>query len=203
MEQRLNFNYFYKNSILAEIKNHFQMKKRLVFIFTLVSFTFQAQESLDDLLKHYNDNGVPYISVEELAMPKTEAIIFDSREPKEYKVSHIKDAICVGYDYFNLDSIQKRYPNKGEKIVVYCSLGIRSETVGEKLKKAGYTNVYNLYGGIFEWKNKDFTVIDSKNKETEKIHTFNKDWSKWLNKGVKIYEIDSTQSKKKNKKKKN
>jgi len=33
---------------------------------------------------------------------------------------------------------------------VYCSLGIRSEVIAKKLKKAGYTNVFNLYGGIFE-----------------------------------------------------
>ena len=60
---------------------------------------------------------------------------------------------------------------------MYCSLGIRSETVGEKLKAAGYTNVYNLYGGIFEWKNKDFTVLDAEEKETNEVHTFNKYWS--------------------------
>ena len=137
------------------------MKTSILYIFALCSFFGFSQESLDDLLKQYNKNTVPYISVQELAMPKTDAILFDSREPKEYKVSHLKDAVCVGYDNFDIASVEKQYPNKDEKIVVYCSLGIRSETVGEKLKKAGYTNVYNLYGGIFEWKNKDFSIIDS------------------------------------------
>ena len=173
------------------------MKYILIIIFTFFSTESIAQKTLDDLLKQHNDNGVPYISVEELAMPKTKAIIFDSREPKEYKVSHLKDAVCVGYDNFNIASVEKLYPNKNEKIVVYCSLGIRSETVGEKLKKAGYTNVYNLYGGIFEWKNKAFTVIDSEKKETEKVHTFNKAWSKWLEKGEKIYETEKKVNKKK------
>ena len=107
----------------------------------------------------------------------------------------------VGYDNFDIASVEKQYPNKDDKIVVYCSLGIRSETVGEKLKKAGYTNVYNLYGGIFEWKNKDFSVIDSEEKETEKVHTFNKDWSKWLEKGEKIYEEEPKAEKRKKLKK--
>jgi len=71
---------------------------------------------------------------------------------------------------------------------VYCSLGIRSEDIAEKLKKAGYNNVLNLYGGIFEWKNKDFTVYNSEGTQTEKIHTFSKEWSKWLTKGIKVYE---------------
>jgi len=180
------------------------MKNTLFYIFALISVFSYSQNTLDKLLKKYNDNGVPYITVEELAMPKTEAILLDSREPKEFKVSHIKGATCVGYDNFDIASIEKQYPNKDEKIVVYCSLGIRSETVGEKLKKAGYTNVYNLYGGIFEWKNKDKIVIDSQEKETEKVHTFNKDWSKWLNKGEKIYEkeVKAKEEKPKRKKKK-
>ncbi len=164
------------------------MKNTIFYIFVLISTLSHSQETLSELLKQYNDNGIPYISVEELAMPKTKAIILDSRETREYEVSHLKDAICVGYDNFNIDSIQKLYPHKDEKIVVYCSLGIRSETIGEKLKKAGYTNVFNLYGGIFEWKNKGFPVLDPEGKATEKIHTFNKDWSKWLEKGEKIYE---------------
>ena len=81
---------------------------------------------MSDLLKKHNSRSIPYISVQELAMPKTEAIILDAREPKEYDTSHIKDAICVGYDFFELDSITKKVPNKDAKIVVYCSLGIRS-----------------------------------------------------------------------------
>lgn len=166
------------------------MKNNLFYIFVFICFIGNSQDSLESLLKKYNDNGVPYISVEELAMPKTEAIIFDTREPKEYKVSHLKDAICVGYNYFDISSIEKLYPNKDEKIVVYCSLGIRSETIGETLKKAGYTNIYNLYGGIFEWKNKNFSIVDSEEKETNKVHTFNKSWSKWLEKGEKIFEVD-------------
>jgi len=154
-----------------------------------------AQETIADLLKQHNNKGVPYISVQELAMPKTKAIVFDSREPKEYKVSHIKDAICVGYDNFDMASIKNLYPNTNKKIVVYCSLGIRSETIGKKLKKAGYTNVYNIYGGIFEWKNKGFSIIDSEHNETNKVHTFNKAWSKWLIKGEKIYDIEERKEK--------
>lgn len=163
------------------------MKKSLYIIFALITLIGNAQNSLEDLLKKYNDNDVPYITVEELASPKTQAIIFDTREPKEFKVSHLENAVCVGYDNFDIAKVEKLHPNKNKKIVVYCSLGIRSETIGKKLMKAGYTNVYNLYGGIFEWKNKNFIVIDSEEKETNKVHTYNRDWSKWLKKGEKVF----------------
>ena len=80
------------------------------------------------------------------------------------------------------------FKNKNSKIVVYCSLGVRSEDVAEKLKKAGYSNVYNLYGGIFEWKNNDLEVLNLNEKPTDSIHIYSKAWSKWLKKGVKVYE---------------
>lgn len=147
-----------------------------------------AQKSIDKLLDTYNKHSIPYISVQELAMPKTKALLLDSRELKEYQVSHLKNAIHVGYDHFNLDSIQQKITNKHTEIVVYCSVGIRSETIGNKLKQAGYTNVKNLHGGIFEWKNNNFTVYNRFNKETDSIHTFSKIWSKWLHKGIKVYE---------------
>ncbi len=147
-----------------------------------------AQETLSRLLKQHNSHSIPYISVQELAMPKTNAIILDAREPEEYNTSHLKNAICIGYDFFELDSVQKKIPNKEDQIVVYCSLGIRSESIGIKLKDAGYKNVLNLYGGIFEWKNNNYKVFDSTEIETEKVHTLNKEWSKWLIKGIKVYE---------------
>ncbi|MHB0754769.1 rhodanese-like domain-containing protein [Polaribacter sp. M15] len=163
------------------------MKKILILFLIISSATF-GQKKLDKLLHKWNKRNVPYMSVETLALPKTNAILLDAREEKEYQVSHLKDAIYVGYDNFNLKKIINKLPkDKNAKIVVYCSLGIRSETVAYKLIKAGYTNVYNLYGGIFEWKNANFKVIDTLGKPTENIHTFNKEWSKWLKKGKKVY----------------
>ena len=72
--------------------------------------------------------------------------------------------------------------------MVYCSVGIRSESIADSIKKAGYYNIENLYGGIFEWKNNNFPVYNSAQKETDSIHTYNKTWSKWLKKGIKVYE---------------
>jgi len=164
------------------------MKKHILIVTLLLisSFGF-AQKSISKLLKKHNTESVPYISVQELAMPNAETIILDSRELKEYEVSHIKNAIPVGYDHFNIKTVEEQVTDKSKTIVVYCSVGIRSENIGEKLKDAGYTNVYNLFGGIFEWKNNDFTVYDTNDEPTENVHTFSKEWSKWLTKGKKVY----------------
>ena len=162
--------------------------KKILILFLVVSSTTFGQKKLDKLLDKWNTRNVPYISVETLAMPKTDAILLDAREENEFNISHLENAICVGYDNFKIkETIAKLPKDKNAKIVVYCSLGIRSETVAHKLIKEGYTNVYNLYGGIFEWKNANFKVIDTLGKSTEKVHTFNKSWSKWLKKGEKVY----------------
>lgn len=162
--------------------------KKLAFFFLLISLNSFSQKNLKQLLKKYNTENVPYISVADL-QKETKVILLDAREPIEFEVSHLKNAICVGYDFFKLEDTLKKLPqNKNAKIVVYCSLGIRSKDIAKQLQKAGYTNVFNLYGGIFEWKNQNNTVVNKQNNPTEKVHTFNKEWSKWLHKGEKIYE---------------
>ncbi len=165
-----------------------KMKKAIYYIVLLFSISVFSQESLNDLLNRLNNKAIPYISVQELAMPKTQAVILDAREKIEYDVSHIKNSFFVGYDDFNLNTVSNKIKDKQQKIVVYCSLGVRSEDIAERLKKAGYQNVFNLYGGIFEWKNHGFDVVDENEKETESVHAFSKEWSKWLTNGIKVYE---------------
>lgn len=161
--------------------------KKLWILFLITSTVTFGQEKLDKLLDTWNKRNVPYISVETLAMLKSDAILLDAREQKEYDVSHLEDAVYVGYNKFNLKKTIPKLPkDKNTKIVVYCSLGIRSETVAHKLINAGYTNVYNLYGGIFKWKNSDFQVVDTLGQPTEKVHAFDKKWGKWLKKGEKV-----------------
>ena len=64
--------------------------------------------------------------------------------------------------------------------MLYCSIGYRSEKVGEKLQRLGYTKVYNLYGSIFESVNVGNEVVDQNGKKVKKVHTYNKDWSQWV-----------------------
>ncbi len=149
-----------------------------------------AQEPLNDLLRKYNQHHVPYISVTELRMlqHQKKVVIFDSREKREYDVSHIPNANYIGNKNFSSKDISENFPDKNIQIVVYCTIGIRSETISKKLADAGYTNIKNLYGGICEWKNKNYKILDSTNTETNNVHTYSKHWSNWLTNGNEIYE---------------
>jgi rhodanese-related sulfurtransferase len=105
-------------------------------------------------------------------------VILDAREREEYDVSHIPNALYFGYkkpQYDILDDV-----DKDEILIIYCSIGYRSEKLGEKLKKKGYKNVLNLYGSIFEWANEGYPLVDSNNQPTDRIHGYNKKWSKWV-----------------------
>lgn len=137
------------------------------------------------MLKSLLTHDVIEISAKD-AKKDTGAIFLDAREKKEYNVSHIKNAIWVGYDDFDLSRVKSISKNK--KIMVYCSVGYRSEKVAKKLNAGGYTNVSNIVGGIFEWKNLNYSVVDNNGNETEKVHTYNKTWGVWLNNGVKVYD---------------
>lgn len=164
------------------------MAKKIAYLIILLTSTLSfAQKSIAEVLKKHNKESIPYITAED-ASKQQNAVILDAREFSEYKTSRLKDAIYVGYNDFDLKKTTKKIHDKHQKIMVYCSVGVRSETIAEKLKKAGFTNIYNLYGGIFEWKNNNLPVYNSEGKETDSIHTFNKKWAKWLKKGIKIYD---------------
>ncbi|MEW7290149.1 rhodanese-like domain-containing protein [Aquimarina sp. 2304DJ70-9] len=163
------------------------MKIKICYIFLVITHFSVAQNSLDELLDHYNNESIPYISVTALKDIQDEVLILDAREKVEFNVSHLKGAQFVGYNDFQITSVIKQNISKNDTIVVYCSLGVRSEDISEKLKGEGYINVYNLYGGIFEWKNKNYTVVNSKEEITEEVHACSKQWAKWLRKGKKVY----------------
>ncbi|MGJ8661878.1 MAG: rhodanese-like domain-containing protein, partial [Bacteroidota bacterium] len=95
-------------------------------IFFLIASISFSQSKIDKTLRKLNKESVYYIHVE--ALEKTESpILLDAREKKEYDVSHLENAIWVGYDTFQLDSVLQKVQNKNSEIVVYCSIGVRSE----------------------------------------------------------------------------
>lgn len=145
-----------------------------------------AQSSIPEALVQYNAETVPYITTEELAKSGTKFIL-DARKQEEYDVSHLKDAQWVGFDEFEITKVLESIKDKNAPIVVYCSIGVRSEDIGEKLLAAGYSQVHNLYGGIFEWKNRGNPVYDNNQKETNKVHPYNSIWGRLLTNGEKAY----------------
>jgi monothiol glutaredoxin len=73
--------------------------------------------------------------------------LFDMRGDKERALAAIEGGIPLdAAGQAKLEAL-----DKGAKIVVYCHHGIRSKPVGDQLIAQGYTNVYNLTGGVDAW----------------------------------------------------
>ncbi|MEJ7822028.1 MAG: rhodanese-like domain-containing protein [Chitinophagaceae bacterium] len=135
----------------------------------------------DKFLKALLPKKTPFIYVDNVLNEYDDIIFLDAREKHEFEVSHIENAIHIGFKEFDLNDILKLKMNK--KIVVYCSIGWRSGHVGNKMLDAGIKNVYNLYGGIFEWCNAKQNLYRYKDKVNQ-IHIYSKHWGKWVRKGV-------------------
>ncbi|MCW5515121.1 rhodanese-like domain-containing protein [Muriicola sp. Z0-33] len=162
-----------------------RITKCIILVLFLIT-TACGQDSIDKSLRRLNDESVPYIYGDDLN--SKEVILLDTRKKEEYKISHLNAALWVGYEEFRIDSISKLIPDKDKAVVVYCSIGVRSEDIGEKMIKAGFTNVKNLYGGIFEWKNQGYPVYNPEEMETDSVHAYSKKWGKLLTNAIKVYD---------------
>ena len=162
-----------------------RMKKLFLTVLLMPIAVFAQDDfSLTEKVQSLLGFTMPTISADELNAMQT-PILLDARELKEFEVSHIPSAKYVGYQDFSLSKVSDFA--KTDTIVVYCTVGYRSEKIAEQLSKAGYQNVYNLFGGIFSWKNNSYSVVDIENQKTQRVHCYNKKWSILLLNGEKVY----------------
>lgn len=160
---------FFKISIFLLLTQCFPAPK--------VAGQFSTKE-FDEMAVQMAQGTVPDLTTTELANFESPVVLLDTRERKEYEISHIPQAIWVGYDDFSAKRIQ--HLSKKTTVVTYCSVGYRSERIGEKLQKLGFQSVYNLKGSIFQWVNEKRPIVDMKGAPTRKVHGYNKKWSKWV-----------------------
>jgi rhodanese-related sulfurtransferase len=95
------------------------------------------------------DNPENSISAKDfILLDKTsESIIVDVRTDSEYQAGHVENAILISLH--NRDFINKiRDLDKEKTYYVYCKSGMRSRSAVIKMKKEGFSHVYNIIGGI-------------------------------------------------------
>lgn len=76
-----------------------------------------------------------------------EYTIIDVRSRREFREGHINRAINIPLADIK-KNIEKQIPNKQTKILLYCQYGTRSKKAAYILENLGYTQIYNLRGGI-------------------------------------------------------
>lgn len=128
---------------------------------------------VDAMLEH----SVPEVRPEEVSQDSA-MLFLDARERDEFEVSRIRGARYVGYLDFDLQRLEGT--DRSTPIIVYCSVGYRSEKIAKRLIDNGFSNVYNLVGGIFGWSNAQRQIVDKDGAHTNEVHGFDRLWGKWL-----------------------
>ena len=101
--------------------------------------------------------GFTDISIEQAKqmIDNKEVFLLDVRTQDEFDEGYIEGAILIP-DY-ELASRLDEVPEDA-KILVYCRSGRRSVDASNILIDAGYTDVYNMLGGINEWRSAQYPV---------------------------------------------
>jgi rhodanese-related sulfurtransferase len=91
---------------------------------------------------------------------KRNTLFIDAREPEDYRIGHIKNAINIPADHFDdyefkLDKIEKEQP-----IVTYCAGSDcdLSIVLGNILFDMGYKKIYVFFGGWNDWIDANYPI---------------------------------------------
>lgn len=85
------------------------------------------------------------------------AVVLDVREPSEYESGHVLNAKLVPLGKLK-DRIGELEKYKDRSMVVVCRSGNRSGTACFILGKHGFSQAYNLAGGMQAWKQANLPV---------------------------------------------
>lgn len=118
-----------------------------------------------------------------------DGIIIDVRTTKEFNSGHIIGATNI--DFYADDFTEKlKIVRKDVPIYLYCRSGARSSSSAIKMKKIGFTKIYNLVGGIVAWNSADYKTITSETTKKLNHHSFSISEIDSILEGNKIVLID-------------
>lgn len=106
-------------------------------------------ETIQSIFNRYRqiNNNIDYEEAKMILKNDKDAILLDVRSPQEYRENHLSGSINL--PLYNIESnCKEMLPNKEDTIIIYCQSGNRSKRAMQILQKEGYTNLYNIAGGM-------------------------------------------------------
>ncbi len=80
-----------------------------------------------------------------------DALVLDVRTPAEYQKDHLGNSVNINWRDSTFTARVSRL-DKSKPLLVYCLSGIRSKEAAEKLRAMGFSEVYEMEGGLVRWK---------------------------------------------------
>jgi rhodanese-related sulfurtransferase len=72
----------------------------------------------------------------------------------------IEGTDLIAEDWENMENYINKLPeDKNMPVAIYCRSGRMSSSAAEQLRELGYTNIYNLEGGMNSWENSGKEII--------------------------------------------
>lgn len=171
------------NSTLHRLLTFRKTQFLFLWLFLLSISSYSQSLAYKTLLDGLYDKSFPVVKTEQITDLSNYQVL-DAREKEEFEVSHLSGAKWVGFESFDIKNVKDL--DRNLPVLIYCTVGARSQDIGKKLQEAGFTKVYNLYGGIIQWANSE-KLLETGGKPTNKVHTYSLTWGIWLNKGEKVY----------------
>ena len=86
------------------------------------------------------------------------AVVVDVRDSTEFRSGHVVGAVNIPHA-----SIAERLAEltryRDKPVVVMCKMGQHAGSAGLQLRKAGFTNVTKLRGGVSEWRGQNLPLV--------------------------------------------
>jgi rhodanese-related sulfurtransferase len=87
-----------------------------------------------------------------------DVIILDVRTPEEFNAGHIANAININLEGSDFSSEVSKL-DKNATVAVYCRSGNRSGVATEQMAELGFTDMYDMQGGIVDWEDAGGPVV--------------------------------------------
>jgi rhodanese-related sulfurtransferase len=85
-------------------------------------------------------------------------ITLDVRTPGEFAEGHVEGARLIDFQSGNFEN-EIAALDKNATYAVYCRSGNRSGQAVKTMQDAGFTNVFNMNGGVIDWANAGFPLV--------------------------------------------
>ena len=130
------------------------------------------EDFINEALKNV-DELFPW-DLEEEINSKGDILLLDIREPYEFDVMHIKDAINVprgvletAGDYDYEETVPELVEAREREIIVICRSGKRSVLAADVMQQMGYRRVRSLKTGMRGWSDYEQAMVDTAGKAVD------------------------------------
>lgn len=166
--------------------------------YVFIEYSNKSSEEIQENVETISENNFTFINATELKrmLKDKDFRLIDVHIPEQ---EHIEGTDAF-IPYNDIDSIINQIgEDKDTKVILYCRSGSMSKDTANKLVDLGYTNIYDLDGGINEWISNGYETVDyiagSDNSNETSSYTISEIGQHntledcWTTKDGKVYEI--------------